>query len=487
MLSDFIGADVFQRGIRSYLQRFKFANASTSDLWQAMETESGLPIARMMAAWTRRVGFPVISVIEDAATTQAADGSPQRCFRLRQQRFLTSGFSADDATVWVIPISVVTGDAPHVKQTFLMDAAESVVVVQATATSWVKFNAGQTGFFRVQYATPLRQALLSPASLSAIPAIDRLGMWSDTFALAKAGLLSVTDVLQALVTSQAMHTETNAMVVADVCTNLGDINGLFGSMDELAPLLHRVFQAMFAPLLASVGLLATAGEESRVTLLRTNVVEILVASAQPDLLAQLRRMLTGSDSELAVQPADTTLKVLEVPAQLRLLAMNAHAKHGGAAAFDQLLTYHQTTDTPDEKRRALSALGKTREPSAVLRLLEWVVGPSGDVRLQDWPIVFASIGSHPVGRQVAWAFVTANWERIEKMTSSTSFLIARIIEGLVSGLSNEQDIAHVEEFFLTHPVPLAERTLRQALESAKSRAVRRQRDGPSLAAFLQTL
>ena len=61
-LSDFIGPDVFQKGVRQYLQKFKYANASTTEFWQAMEDAAGLPVAHMMATWTRQTGPSLFSV-----------------------------------------------------------------------------------------------------------------------------------------------------------------------------------------------------------------------------------------------------------------------------------------------------------------------------------------------------------------------------------------------------------------------------------------
>ena len=44
MLEQYIGAEVFRRGVRTYLERHAYANTVTSDLWDALELASGAPV-----------------------------------------------------------------------------------------------------------------------------------------------------------------------------------------------------------------------------------------------------------------------------------------------------------------------------------------------------------------------------------------------------------------------------------------------------------
>ena len=166
------------------------------------------------------------------------------------------------------------------------------------------------------------------------------------------------------------------------------------------------------------------------------------------------------------------------------IAWNAYVKHGNAAQFEHVLeVYARPTTAADEKRRALTALGRTRDAALLARTLEWSLAP-GNVRLQDWPLFFGSLGSHAAGRTAAWAFAQAHWDIIDKATSSTSFLQARVVDSLVSGIDTAAGLTAAEAFFQTHPVPMAERTLKQAAEGARLRLARLARDGPALAAWL---
>jgi aminopeptidase N len=48
MLMEHLGEPVFQRGLRIYLNRFKYANAVTEDLWLALSEASGQVLFRLL-------------------------------------------------------------------------------------------------------------------------------------------------------------------------------------------------------------------------------------------------------------------------------------------------------------------------------------------------------------------------------------------------------------------------------------------------------
>jgi len=41
MLFTYLGEETFQKGLQSYLRKFQYSNAETTDLWQALSEASG--------------------------------------------------------------------------------------------------------------------------------------------------------------------------------------------------------------------------------------------------------------------------------------------------------------------------------------------------------------------------------------------------------------------------------------------------------------
>nr|VZI48552.1 unnamed protein product [Spirometra erinaceieuropaei] len=62
MLRDYIGPEHFKRGLQLYISRHMYSNTVTEDLWQALSEVCNQPIADIMSSWTKRTGFPVLSV-----------------------------------------------------------------------------------------------------------------------------------------------------------------------------------------------------------------------------------------------------------------------------------------------------------------------------------------------------------------------------------------------------------------------------------------
>ena len=72
MLSSYVGRENFFMGMRRYLERHKWGNAVSSDFWQALEEESGLPIVNIASPWTLRTGYPIFETADDPGVQRSA-------------------------------------------------------------------------------------------------------------------------------------------------------------------------------------------------------------------------------------------------------------------------------------------------------------------------------------------------------------------------------------------------------------------------------
>ncbi len=65
MLEQFLGPEVFRKGLFQYLSAHQYGNARTADLWSALEEASGQPVTSIMNSWTNQMGYPVLRVESD--------------------------------------------------------------------------------------------------------------------------------------------------------------------------------------------------------------------------------------------------------------------------------------------------------------------------------------------------------------------------------------------------------------------------------------
>ena len=68
MLEQYLGAEAFRGGIRLYLRRHAYANAETTDLWDALEESTRQPARALMDSWIFQPGHPLVSVEQDGGS-----------------------------------------------------------------------------------------------------------------------------------------------------------------------------------------------------------------------------------------------------------------------------------------------------------------------------------------------------------------------------------------------------------------------------------
>ena len=107
MMANFLGIDIFNRGITNYLKLHKYGNAQQDDLWQSLtevaahekSLRNDLNVKTIMDTWTLQMGYPVVNVQRNYETNE---------IKLNQERFLLfkdSSIKDDHDYNWWIPIS----------------------------------------------------------------------------------------------------------------------------------------------------------------------------------------------------------------------------------------------------------------------------------------------------------------------------------------------------------------------------------------------
>ena len=280
MLERYVGPEDFRRGLGLYMDRHKYGNARTTDLWDALGEASSLPVRAMMDTWVNQTGYPVLSV-------QVGRGEDGVVVAARQRRFLYEHVidpKATDRTLWHVPLSIssAAGSSPP---PILMDGPESAVHLTGEsdpAGGWVKLNPGQTGFYRVDYGREGWDGLIGPIQALALPAVDRLGVQNDAYALSRAGMLPITTFLTL---AQAYVNETDASVWQDLTSNLSGLDSLLND-EPHHPSFQKFARDIVRPTGERVSWDAREGEGHLDSLLRSAVLSSLGHYGDEDTLGE---------------------------------------------------------------------------------------------------------------------------------------------------------------------------------------------------------
>ena len=439
MLEQYLGADRFRAGIRRYMARHQYGNTETSDLWDALEVETGEPVRRIAESWIFKGGFPEVRV-------DRVEGDGGSRLAISQRRFLYGDADGDER--WSVPLVLGTraagveasGDGVHqVVQLLEGDSASSA---EPAAWPWVNANFGAHGFYRVHYAAPLLDALLD--NLDSLTPLERYTLADDAWASVLSGS---TEAATFVATAARFVDERDLSVWERITGGLAQIDQLVDGDARVA--LHTRVAALVGPARAELGAEAAAGEDDRTRTLRG----VLLQAAA----------LLGDDGAACERATELLDRFLEHPPSvdpsLASPALTISATLGDVELHDRLVEHFRATDNPQDTQRLLLALARFRDADALQRTL--ALSLSGDVRTQDAPYLLGQTLTNRDNGAAAWAFVASHWADIEERFPANS------LSRLVGGIRSVRDRSLADEiagFLAEHPIPQGELQVRQHIE-----------------------
>jgi puromycin-sensitive aminopeptidase len=435
MLEQYLGPDTFRDGVRLYLRRHAYANAETTDLWDALGQASRQPIPQVMDGWVFRPGYPLVSVEE----------GPGGGLRLTQRRFTYLGGDEGSAGPWRVPVTVrASAGGQVVEQRVLLDGAETTLRLP-DRPEWVVANAGGHGFYRVRYAPALRERLL--AALDRAAPIERFNLVSDLMALCQAGMLPAAEYLEL---TARFRDETDRNVWTVLIGSFAYVNRTID--DGARPGLAALVRDRLLPAAARLGWEPRPGESELTRQLRGDLLRALgTLGEDPEVRAEARRRYARyREDERALDP-----NVL--PAVIATLAAS-----GGEPEYAVFGERFRQARTPQEEQRYLYALAAFRDPDLVRRTLAFTL--DGTVRTQDAPFVLRNLLLGVDSRELAWAFVQRHWDVMAERYPESG--LRRMCEGL-TGLATPRLEAEVRAFVAERKPALGGKVLEQYLEQLR--------------------
>ncbi len=452
MLEQFLGAEVFRKGISAYLKKHQYNNTETGDLWDALEAASGQPVRSMMDTWIFQQGFPVIS----AAPT--ADG---RALKISQRRFFFAPPENPEPQLWHVPVMVrARTDQGAEVHKLLLTEAETTLQLPGKI-EWALLNEGGHGFYRVRYSPELLEALTR--NRAALKPIERFGLVSDTWAATVAGL---TPLVEFVKMARLFRDETDINVWRALI-------GAFSYLDMIAtdaqrPAVAAAVRDIAGPAAARLGWSPLQGEDELQGQLRASLLNALgTVGEDAAVQARARELYDAWQHDPAKANRDLQ------PAFVSILAHSGDAKR-----YQEFKKHFKSARTPQEEQRYLFSLANFRDLALLRQTMEMTL--NGDVRTQNSPYLLHSLLANNVSRIEAWEYIKRNWETIVGKFPDSA--LPRMCEA-INGLLDRQK--EVEAFFQQHKVRLGGKLIDQHLERLSVAVAFRQREGARLEASLK--
>jgi aminopeptidase N len=381
MLEAYLGPDVFRDGVRRYMKAHAYSNATTADLWEALNAASGRDVSVIASSWTAQAGFPLVSVVS------ACDAEGNRTITLSQKRFLLRAADSSPSH-WKIPLQIRSGVRAAPEGVLLTKNSQTIRAGRCDEA--LSLNAGAIGFYRVAYDEATLQN--NTRFFATLPRGDRIALLDDQWALVEAGARELSTFL-------AVADRMSSVVEERAWTQIATALGIIEYAERGSPG-HDAFAgfaaAIVRPVAAKLGWTSKTDESPGIRKLRRKVLANLGAWGDPQTIAEARERFGAFVSDRSAIGSDDQEAVLSIVAQ-----------YADAATFEQLHKVAKSAKNETELRRYYAALMHVRDPQLAVRAAKLALSgeipqETGTARLN---LVLELAGEQP---QLAWETFTEN-------------------------------------------------------------------------------
>jgi puromycin-sensitive aminopeptidase len=452
MLEQYIGADVFRDGVRTYLKAHAYGNTVTTDLWDALEDASGAPVRDVMNTFILQGGHPLVTLRGDTLSQQPFELGP-----------VPAGITSSIGASWNVPVAVRALPAdgkPGAPAGQLVLRAEPARVPEADEGLAI-VNAGGWGVYRVGYETEHRRALAE--HLSELTPLERANLLADTWSTTLGGHSSLGEFWRV---ASHLGAENDPVPWAPVSASLQLTNRI--ALPEHRAALHQAVAALIGPVHQRLGFEAVAGESDRTPTLRSLAINLLgTVGADEVVRAEAARRFDESPirggSGVPIPPDIESATLAAVTQLLR------------PGDYEALLERYRAAQTPQEEMRSLGALSTFPDVDLCMRTFDLAMT---EVRSQNGFAVISALLANPVACQAVWSRITESWDALlERFPKNAP---PRMLESLPA-LCADADFAESAAAFL-HDNPLASgpRRVAQSVERLQVNVAFAARERPTL-------
>ncbi len=452
MVEQYIGPEVFRAGVKQYLEKYAYGNATAEDFWNTLSQVSNLPMDKIMGSFVDQPGVPMVSV-----RSHCSGG--KTIVEAAQQRFYLEGSLMDvpSKQTWAIPMCFKMGSISdcrvldHKQQELTFDGCHSEFSTDASGS----------GYYRTQYSGETLRHL--PGSSWNSGQRDRLV--GDSWALVQAGKQSVGEYLDLVrrmgADRERVVFESEIQPLPTIADNLTDMEGRAA--------LSALIRDLAGPGVKRLGWSAAPGEGDDDRQLRPTLIALLGGLGnEPEVLDHASKL---ADQYLRDR---SSLEASLVPTVLNLAA-----RSGGSGLYARYLEAARTAKSPEEFLNFLFGLVAFSESDLVQRTLEMAISP--EVRSQDSPNLLFVLLNRSGTRKLAWTWIKQHWPEVQSRFTMSSG--SRVVAATGS-FCDRADRDDVQRFFASHPVESSDRTLSLALHRIDACIELRSSQSQNFAAWL---
>ncbi len=455
MFENFLGPEIFRRGVIDYLNEHKFGSATANDLWKALSRVSGRDVAGPMSTFISQPGVPLIAI------EPSGDG-----LRLSQTRF-TNANTTPPAETWMVPVTLKYALSASAETKSLLLTSPMVVPFDAAKLAWLEPNSDARGYYRWSLPPAMLDALATNAS--ALNVRERIELLGNSTALLDAGKIH-GDTYLGLLARFANDSAPN--VISALVDGIFKVHEAF-----ITPPLSDSFAAYvrktLGPAAERFGLEPKQDEDPRVTLFRPSMIRWLADFGKETAVIAFAKKKTA---DYLRDPSTVDASI--VPVVLRIAV-----EDGDQAMFDEFRKRFEAEKVPRMRRAWLTALGNFRDPKLREQALTYALsGPVSANEMLAIPFT-GEVTEEAMKSRFDW--ITSHWAELTKrMPTNVQSAMVFIGDGCDRGRLDA-----TRKFFSdpAHAVENAQEELGKVTESVNDCIALRTREQPGVASYLDAL
>lgn len=498
MVASYLGQEIFREGQHQYLQHYKFSNAETIDLWNALESYSNKPINDMMSRYTKYDGYPLVDFTVDDDKSNEALSS----ITVSQKRFLLVPNSSMDTNkkLWHIPLECKYADGTvAINKTLIHDEITRQNITNSNSKyRYMLCNGDLVGFYRVKYPNEWYTMIINDYNLLNNTNDDEIkksysylldekvkyGQLRDILALTKSGLLQPSIMIQLTISIATIEKSSmyiwNSIFENLLCVYTTQKGYNDASIDNI--------------------ILSQRIKVKEQILLQCNTYNIKLDSTfwcrtseeneENDELSRLRVAIAYGQGNFddkesyiickkQLQEYSSNNSKISFYPEIRGMLYKMAVKEDSINNYKKILYLYDNTIMSEEHVRQLRSLTWIDDKNIINTILNDIILESlqsknntikllnQPVRSQDIPSFISSFNTNHNMNKYVWDWVCKNWDTVFLPRYKNNSGIRRIVN-VISNFSTIDESNQVKEFFKTHEYQGAELLIKQLLEKIDS-------------------
>ncbi|KAL3215053.1 hypothetical protein MRX96_006638 [Rhipicephalus microplus] len=432
MMAHFLTPEVFMRGVKTYLHKYRFKNVKQEDLLHELTSAQGdeqkVSVKRVMKSWLKTPGYPLLTVTRNYSTGTVV---------VRQEAYATRH---DTKAIWNIPVTYTTMSEKNfdnnAKIEWLNKREGKLKKNMEASNQWLIVNIQRVGYYRVNYDIfnwRLLQSQLREKP-EEIHVLNRAQLIDDALDLAKNGHLPYEIALEFL---DLVRPEDDYMPWKSALDGIHDLDFLIRKTKY-----YRKYQVFVRFILNKKFEAFTQERSSNLSatddLLRKSIIMNSCYFENEACLA-----FSTNKFRIFLDEPSKIQKALRKNPWRTMVVLCQGVRLDNGSHWQFVLDHLDEAATDESKRAAVRALGCAKDRSRLKELLNHAFDkPEFPGKMQ---YIFESLMETPMGEELASGFLLKNLKKlIRKYGTGPSMKHA--IRAVVTGVRSVDRFNKIKHF-----------------------------------------